>query len=52
MYLYTTHYAFFYPKPALLNCDRNESDPVLSAVFGRLESRKIGKVSQSTLNIH
>ena len=35
---------FFYPKPALLSCDRNETDPLLFAVLGRRESRKIGKV--------
>ena len=51
MYLHN-YSTFFYPKPALLNCDRNETDPALSAVFGRRESRNIGKVFQSTLNVH
>ena len=47
----TTHHLFS-PKAVLLNFDRNETEPVFSADFGRRESRKIGKVFQSTFNVH
>jgi len=43
---------YFSPKAALLNFNRNEADPVLSAAFGHGESRKFGKVFQSTLDTH